>query len=193
MINQNIFKSYDIRGVYPEELDKKTAFLIGRAFVRKTGAKDVVVGYDARLSSIELMKAFEEGVASEGSKVTTIGQAPSECLYFAAGYYSFDAGVMITASHNPKEYNGFKMTVKNGNNIQIISGKELLAEVQQLSQDKVLPASVEVGQKDIWSDYVKHVLSFVDLSKIMPLKIVVDASNGVAVLAIEKIKDKLPC
>src|SRR3989338_5826904 len=109
MINREIFKSYDIRGTYPGQLNENAAYQIGKAFIAHTGAKRVVVGHDARNSSPELFKALAQGLFSEGAKVTTIGQVPTECLYFALAQYDFDAGIMITASHNPKEYNGFKM------------------------------------------------------------------------------------
>src|SRR3989344_4274507 len=111
-INKSIFKSYDIRGIYPEELNEATAYHIGRAFVRFTGAKNVVVCQDARLSSMALLEALAKGMIAENAGVQYIGQLPTECLYFAVAWHDFDAGVMITASHNPKEYNGFKMIVK---------------------------------------------------------------------------------
>ena len=113
MIKSSIFKSYDIRGIYPDQLNEATAYEVGRGFVKHTGAKKIVVGHDARNSSPELFRALSEGLISQGANVTSIGQAPTECVYFALGNYpEFDAGIMITASHNPKEYNGFKMIIK---------------------------------------------------------------------------------
>lgn len=192
MINKTIFKSYDIRGFYPNELDGKTAYTIGRSFVKYTGAKKVVVGQDARTSSPELFKSLVKGIMAEGANVYNIGQVPTECLYFSVGAYDFDAGVMITASHNPKEYNGFKMLKKNKeNSIEIIVGKDLLPIVESADfKDNVTKGKIE--RKDIWQDYMKHILSFVNLESIRPFKVVVDASNGVAGLAISKIGDKLP-
>jgi len=188
-MNTSIFKSYDVRGIYPSELDDKTAFRIGRAFIRKTGAKRVVVGQDARLASPALFKALSAGILAEGAQVHSIGQVPTECLYFGVGSYDFDSGIMITASHNPKEYNGFKMIKKNAN-MDMVRGKDLLAEVKE--EEYVPGESLEVEKKDIWHDYINHILSFVDLSEIMPMKVVVDASNGVAGHAVSRMQDKLP-
>ncbi len=189
-INQAIFKSYDVRGIYPSELNREAAFAVGRAFANHTGAKKVVLGYDARISSPELLYALASGILAEGASVTTIGQAPTECLYFALGTYDYDAGIMITASHNPKEYNGFKMIKRNKGDLEIIRGKDLLSAI--LNDANIPDEKPEIEKKDIWPDYQKHVLSFVDLSEIIPLKIVVDASNGVAGLALDQMKEKLP-
>ncbi len=190
MINQVIFKSYDIRGIFPSELSEEAAFEIGRAFVQKTGAKRVVVGQDARLASPALFKALSAGISAEGGKVYDIGQVPTECVYFAVGSKDFPAGAMITASHNPKEYNGFKMMVRADNNIEMVRGKDLLAEIKEAKEVVLTPP--EVQKEEIWQEYISHVLSFVDLAEIVPMKVVVDASNGVAGLVVSKIQDKLP-
>jgi phosphomannomutase len=190
MINSTIFKSYDIRGTYPNELDEKTAYAIGRGFVKYTGAKNVTVGQDARLSSPALFKGLVEGITAEGANVYNLGQVPTECLYFSVGAYDFDAGIMITASHNPKECNGFKMIKRNGNNIEIIRGKDLSPIVSAGNfEDSVNKGTVD--QKDIWQDFIKHIFSSIKLEKIRDFKIAVDASNGVAGLALSKIEDKL--
>ena len=115
---------------------------------------------------------------------------PTECPYFSVGSYDFDAGIMITASHNPKEYNGFKMAKRVGNNIEMIRGLDLLLIIK--SEDFKKIDQPEIKKVDIWQDYLNHILSFVDLSEIVPLKIIVDASNGVASQAILEIQDKLP-
>lgn len=192
MINKSIFKSYDIRGIYPNELNEEAAFAIGRAFVKQTGAKSVVVGRDTRLGGQALFIALAQGILAEGAKVFDIGQVPTECVYFAVGGKDFPAGIMITASHNPKEYNGLKMLVKNGKDIQIVRGKDLLEAVGQLVKTEIPAQEGEINKLNIWQDFITHVLSFTDLSEITPLKIVVDASNGVAGLAIEKMQEKLP-
>lgn len=189
MLNKSIFKSYDIRGIYPTELDEQAAFLIGRAFIKRTNAKNIAIGYDARVSSPPLFKSVMRGIASQGTKITTIGQLPTETIYFTVGKYDFDAGVMVTASHNPKEYNGFKMVHKQGDDINILSGKELLAAVEE---SEIPEGEVAVEEKDILPDYLKHALSFVDVSKIKPFKIVVDTSNGVAGNLVSRIKEQLP-
>lgn len=189
-INPSIFKSYDIRGIYPEELNEEAAFDIARSFLKFTGAKNIVVGQDTRVSSPALFKAITEGVTAQGGKIYDIGTCPTECLYFSVGNYDYDAGIMITASHNPREYNGFKMLRKNGANLEMVRGKDLLLEITLDSFGKDGKTNVE--KKDIWKDYLNHIFNFIDLSEIVPLKIVVDASNGVAGMVIDKIKDKLP-
>ena len=189
-INKDIFKSYDVRGIYPSELNEEAAFEVGRAFVRQNNAKRVAIGQDARLSSSVLFKALARGVQAEGGQVYDIGKVLSECLYFAVGAYDFDSGIMITASHNPKEYGGFKMVKKEGNGIKIISGNDLLPVVQNL--EPIEFTATEIFKKDVWHDFLNHILDFVDLSEIVPMKIIIDASNGVGGLAVSKIQDKLP-
>ncbi len=188
MLNQSIFKSYDVRGIYPSELNEEAAFTVGGAFVRYTGVKKVVVGYDARISSPALFKALAEGIISEGAEVTGIGQTPTEGLYFAVASYDFDAGIMITASHNPKEYNGFKMMKRESNNIVWVRGKDLLPLVKE--DDFTKNSDIKIKDFDIWPDYLKHIISFSGTVK--NFKIVVDASNGVIGNVISKIKDELP-
>jgi phosphomannomutase len=190
MINPIIFKSYDIRGIYPSELNEDSAFEIGRAFVKYTGAKRVVAGKDARIASPALFNALLRGILAQGGQAYDIGQVPTECLYFSVGSYDFDAGIMVTASHNPKEYDGFKMVKKNGGFIKMVPGKDIAQTVQ--SGEFGAEKNGQIEEKDMWRDYLNHILSFVDLSEIVPMKIVVDASNGVAGHAISKIKDKLP-
>ncbi len=192
-INPEIFKSYDVRGIYPSELNDEAAFEIGRAFVKFSGAKNIAIAFDARISSPSLFKAVSRGVLAEGAKVYELGKTPTECLYFASGYYDYDGGIMVTASHNPKEYNGLKMLKKNGKEIEMVRGQDLLNVVQESAHDKDLEDENNSFKKDFWQDYINHVLSFVDLSEIVPIKIIVDASNGVGGLAVERLKDKLPC
>ena len=129
--NESIFKSYDIRGIYPSELNDETAYLIGRAFAIKSNAKKVTVGYDMRLSSPALKSALIRGITDEGVDVKDIGLVPIDAIYFSVGKLGDEAGIMITASHNPKEYNGFKMVLKN---MQWVRGVELLEEVKNLSK-----------------------------------------------------------
>jgi len=189
-INKEIFKSYDIRGAYPGQLNEQAAFNIGKAFIRLTGAKKVAVCNDARNSGPELLFALARGIISEGGQLSHLGQLPTECLYFGVGNYDFPAGVMVTASHNPKEYNGFKMIKKVDGNIEMVRGEALRDIVG--NEDYTNGEPLELNKKDILKDYSNHILGFVDLSQINPLKIIVDASNGVAGKIILDIKDKLP-
>ncbi len=187
-INKSIFKAYDVRGIYPTDLNEAAAYQVGRAFIRFSGAKNVVICQDARLSSPELFKALVQGVLAEGAQVTSIGQMPTECLYFAVAKYDFDGGIMITASHNPKEYNGFKMVKKDGSSIRVIPGTDLLSFLG--TQDVNESTDVAVNHKDIWPAYIDFMGIF--SSDIKPFKIVVDASNGVVGKSIENMRAHLP-
>jgi phosphomannomutase len=190
MINSSIFKSYDVRGIYPSELNEEAAFAIGQAFIAHTGAKKVAVGHDARLSSPALFKSLAEGIISQGADVYDIGQVPTECSYFGIGNYDeFDAAIMITASHNPKEYNGFKMMVKKGNDIVWVRGKDLLSLIG--GNSPVIASEAKQSQKNILQDYVNYVLKF--SGNIKPFKIVIDASNGVIGKIITMLEKSLPC
>jgi len=189
-INPTIFKSYDIRGIYPKELNEEAIYDIGRSFIKYTGAKRVVVGMDARLSSPALFNSLARGLNHQGADVFDIGQVPTECLYFSVGSYNFDAGIMLTASHNPKEYNGLKMIQKDQEDINIIRGKDLLSTIE-LNNFKT-DGELKIQKQDIWEDFLNHIFSFIDVSKLEPFKIVIDASNGVAGNAISKMEKRLP-
>ncbi|PIS40887.1 MAG: phosphomannomutase/phosphoglucomutase [Candidatus Kerfeldbacteria bacterium CG08_land_8_20_14_0_20_43_14] len=191
MLNPKIFKSYDIRGIYPTDLNGETAFLVGQGYARLTGVKKIVVGRDMRIGSPELTKKFIEGAASQGVAVDDIGQVPIDMVYFSTGFFKYDGGLMITASHNPKEYNGVKMTVFN-NGLNMISGQKIY---EFIKDKKFSPADKpgSVSKKDFWQDYLNHIFSFTDIAKIKPFKIVVDAGNGMAGKVMPLIFEKLPC
>ncbi len=187
-INQTIFKSYDIRGIYPEELNEDAAYSIGRAFAGASKAKEVVVGSDMRLSGPALKKALIKGITDQGVNVKDIGLVPIDAVYFSVGKLGDEAGIMITASHNPKEYNGFKMVLKD---MKWIRGVDLVAEVENLSPE-INKEKGRVRQEDIMIKYISHVLSFIDADKIKPLKIVVDAGNGMAGKVMPILTENLP-
>lgn len=190
-INPSIFKSYDIRGVYPTELNEETAYKIGQAFVEYIRAKNVVVGRDMRLSSPALFKALTKGITAQGADVYNVGQVPTEGVYFTVGHYKYDGGIMTTASHNPKNYNGFKLIKKEANRIDVIRGEEIGKIVKQgdfLKSEK----KGTIKNIDIWQDYLNHIFSFVDVKKIKPYKVVMDAGNGMAGKVIPLLENKLP-
>ena len=189
-INPKIFKSYDVRGIYPADLNEKIAFKIGQALIKKTRAQKVVVGRDIRLSSFNLSEALIKGILSQRADVYNIGLVPTEGVYFTTNYYSYDAGVMITASHNPKEYNGFKMVKKEKKWAKVIPGKDLKEFIKK--EDGRLKKAGKIKELDIWPDYLNHILSFIEPKKIKPFKIVVDASNGMAAKVLPKLEPKLP-
>jgi phosphomannomutase len=194
-INSKIFRSYDIRGVYPDDLNEQTISLIGKAFAKLVKEKSnsqrprVVIGRDMRISSPSLSGALVEVLLSHGVDVDYIDLVTVDAVYFAVGKFGYDGGIMVTASHNPKEYGGMKMILKG---MTWVRGVELFEIIKQLSSEQVVPA---LGQKklvDIWPDYISHVLSFIDQDKVKPLRVIVDAGNGMAGLAIPKITKQLP-
>ncbi|MAF25082.1 phosphomannomutase/phosphoglucomutase [bacterium] len=193
-INEKIFKSYDIRGTYPEQLNEEAAYWVGRAYAQRvatTGGAYAIVGRDMRISGEALHAELVRGITDEGLDVKDIGLVPIDAVYFAAGVQKHHAGIMITASHNPKEYNGFKMVLKD---MQWIRGVELRDEVLALVAKDPAPADKRgsVEELDIYPDYIKHVLSFADLKKIKPMKVVVDAGNGMAGTVIPLLEPHLP-
>ncbi len=174
----DVFKAYDIRGIYPSELDENFAYKLGRAFVTYLRCKQVVVGRDARLSSPSLFKALVKGITEQGADVVDIGLCSTPMFYFALGNYKFASGIMVSASHNPAQYNGFKLYKKNVEPIGAGFGME---ELQKLVEKNKFPAVKRTGKlssKKILDDYVKKVYSFA--KKFKQLKIVVDAGNGMA-------------
>ncbi len=190
-MKKNIFREYDIRGIYPEEINEETAFKIGQAFVKYTKAKKVAVGYDARLSSKKIFDNLSKGIISQRADVFSIGEMPTECLYFAVGNHDYDSGVMITASHNPKEYNGFKMIRKKENKPWVVRGKYLLPLIEK---NDFIESQVKgkIEEINIINHYIEKILSFVDTGKIKRKKVVFDAGNGVAGKVLKHLLPKIP-
>jgi phosphomannomutase len=186
-----IFKAYDVRGIYPDELDEGTARKIGNAFVRFTGADTVVVGHDMRPSSVPLAKAFEEGVTLAGADVVDIGLASTDMTYFASGHLDAPAA-MFTASHNPAQYNGIKMCRAAAAPIGEQTG---LAQIKQAVADGLVERAEEAGrveERDLLEEFAEHVRSFVDTSTLRPLRVVADTANGMGGLVVPKVFEGLP-
>ncbi len=192
-VDEKIFKAYDIRGTYPDQLNEEVAYKVGRALVEYLKPKNVAVGRDMRLSSPKLHEALTRGIIEGGCDVIDIGLVSTDCLYFAVGKFGYDAGVMITASHNPPEYNGFKMCREEA---VPLSGEAGIDQIKALILKNDFPAPQKLGtakKRDIDSAYVQHLLSFVDKDKIKPFKIVIDAGNGMAGKIIPKLFSHLRC
>jgi phosphomannomutase len=186
----SIFKAYDIRGVYPDQLDEAAARRIGSAFAEFTRAGRIVMGRDSRLSSPALSAAFAEGVTGRGPDVVDIGLATTDMLYFASGRLGLP-GAMFTASHNPPEWNGIKLCRAGAAPVGEDSG---LVEVRELAERDLPPtgATGRLTSRDMLEDFVDHVLSFIAADRLAPLTVVADAANGMAGLVLPTIFERLP-
>ena len=193
-LDPTIFKSYDVRGIVPAQLDESIAYAVGRAFVEVLGRKNICIGRDMRPSGPAFAQALARGAMDGGADVTDIGLISTDAVYFAVGQYGFDGGIMITASHNPAEYNGFKFCREMASAVSIETG---LAEVRDkvISGDFATPARRgNLHQRDILDDFAAHCASFiVDVAKIKPFKIAIDAGNGMAGVTVPRVFAHLPC
>jgi phosphomannomutase len=186
-----IFKAYDVRGVVPDELDEGVAEAIGAAFARLTEASVVVTVHDMRTSSGPLADAFARGATSQGADVVAAGLGSTDMLYYAAGSLGVP-GAMITASHNPSRYNGIKLCRDGARPVGQDTG---LAQLRQMIEAGGAPAAGSAGtvtQRDLLSGYAEHLKKLVDVSAIRPLKVAVDAGNGMAGYTVPRVFDGLP-
>jgi len=185
------FKAYDLRGRVPEQLNPELAERIGRAYVEVTGARKVIVGYDIRLSSPEISRALEAGLMAAGADVYDIGLGGTEQVYFATSHYKMDGGIMVTASHNPKDHNGMKMVGPESRPISSDNGlNEIRDRVAQPFTDAPEPGKYHT--LDVMADYVEHLLGYVDVATLKPLTIVANPGNGGAGLVVEELEKHLP-
>jgi phosphomannomutase len=191
VLDPDVFKAYDVRGLYRTELDEEGAYAIGRAYVEQFEPRQIAVGRDMRLSSPTMARAVIEGAADAGADVLDVGLVGTEMVYFAVGALELHGGIMVTASHNPKEYTGMKI-VRRG--ALPVGGDSGLLDVR----DRALAAGWreaqrgEVRDEDIWDRFVDRVLSFIDVSALKPLKVVIDAANGMAGVMLPPVLDRLP-
>src|SRR6476660_8832504 len=180
MLDPKVFKAYDVRGIYPDEIDEAGAEAIARAYVEQFEPRRIAVGRDMRLSSPTMAEAVIRGATAAGCDVLDIGLVGTEMVYFAVGSLELEGGIMVTASHNPKEYTGMKI-VRRG--ALPVGGDSGLLDVR----DRALAGAWRSGRErgsirdeDIWSSFVDRVLSFIDASALKPLRVVIDAANGMA-------------
>lgn len=195
-VTNKAFKAYDVRGVYPTEVNEELAYRVGRIFSAMFAAETVVVGHDIRLSGPALVEALTEGLRHGGTKVVDIGQCGTEMIYFATAHLKADGGIMITASHNPKEYNGMKLVRRDARPISADTGLKEIGEmaaaqnfVHQLVPGKTLGAAEKM---DIMPAYIEHLLSYVDVKALKPMKIVANPGNGGAGPVVKELAKHLP-
>jgi len=192
VLEPGVFKAYDVRGLYRSELDEEGAYAIGRAYVEQFEPVRIAVGGDMRVSSPSMAAAVREGAADAGADVLDVGMVGTEMVYFAVGELGLDGGVMVTASHNPKEYTGMKI-VRRG--ALPVGGDSGLLDVRDRALSGAWRSGRERGSirdEDIWSSFVDRVLSFIDASALKPLRVVIDAANGMAGVMLPPVLERLP-
>jgi len=198
-VNPKIFRAYDIRGIYPQDLNEKSAYKIGRAFAaylkenEAESPEKIAVGRDARLSSPALSRSFISGIIDEGINVLDIGLVTVDMTYFASGYFHIPAA-MVTASHNPKEYNGFKLMKKDVEFMGIGSGLEEIKKM--ITGESALPRFKaecgKIAEQSVLNQYLDHVLNFVDIDALRPMRVAIDTGSGVVGPVIKKVLEKIP-
>ena len=191
MLAPSVFKAYDVRGLYPSELDEDGAYRIGRAYVEHFEPRRIAVGRDMRLSSPAMARAVVDGAADGGADVVDIGLVGTEMLYHAVSELDLDGGICVTASHNPRDYTGMKI-VRRG--ALPVGGDSGLAEIRERALAEPGPAGRRgaVREEDVWPTFVAKVLSFVDPPSIRRLRVVVDAANGMAGAMLPPVLERLP-
>lgn len=200
-INSDIFRAYDVRGIYPQDINEETAFFIGQAFAKflkknnKSKVLKVAIGRDCRISSPILFRGLSKGVLSLGVNIINIGLTTTAMLYFAVAHYKLDGGIEITASHNPPKYNGFKIVRETSFPVGRDNGlKEIERLAKKFQKQKIIMVGKKYGRvskKNISSDYIKFNLRDINLKKVKPLKLVVDTANGISGVIAPKILEKI--
>ena len=192
MLDPKVFKAYDVRGIYPDDLDEAGGYAIGRGYVEQFEPRRIAVGRDMRLSSPRMAAEVIRGATEAGAEVLDLGLVGTEMVYFAVGELGLDGGIEVTASHNPKEYTGLKI-VRRG--ALPVGGESGLLDVRDRALAIGDRASAGVGRVstyDIWPAYVDRVMSFIDTTSIRRLKVVIDAANGMAGAMLPPVLERLP-
>ncbi len=191
-IDQTVFKAYDVRGLYPSQINEDLAHQIGRAFVAFLEAKRIAVSRDMRVSSPTLSAAFIDGAQTQGADVVDFGMLATDMLYYAVARDHFDGGAQITASHNPKEYNGVKMVRQQA---FPLSGDAGISDIREMILADQIPTPTAYGslrEEQLLDDYLEHILSFVDLGALRPFQLALDAGSGMGGLVAPALFDRLP-
>jgi phosphomannomutase len=188
-----VFKAYDIRGIYPDELDEAGAYAIGRAYVEEFEPRSIAVGRDMRLSSPSMAEAVMRGAADSGVDVLDVGMVGTEMLYFAVGDLELEGGIMVTASHNPKDYTGMKIVRRGALPVGGDSGLlDIRTRAMALADPSQRQSVGQVRQEDIWPRWVDAVLAFIHVDAVKPLRVVIDAANGMAGVMLPPVLERLP-
>lgn len=197
MISTKAFKAYDIRGIVPTEVNEELAYRLGRSLAFYLKAKHLVIGHDIRLSGPALSKAAAEGMRDGGAGVWDLGQCGTEMMYFATAHLKADGGMMVTASHNPKDYNGMKLVRSGSRPISADTGLKDLADLVSAEDFETrVPKAEKRGdyeEVNIMPSYVDHLLTYIDSSRLLPLKIVANPGNGGAGPVVKELAKHLPC
>ncbi|MDQ3865701.1 MAG: phosphomannomutase/phosphoglucomutase [Actinomycetota bacterium] len=190
-LDPKVFKAYDVRGIHPDELDEEGAYRIGRAYADVFEPRRIAVGRDMRTSSPTMAQAVIRGAADGGADVVDIGMVGTEMLYFAVGELRLDGGIAVTASHNPREYTGMKI-VRRG--ALPVGGESGLVAIKERAGEEVAPpvARGAVAERDVYPAFGDRVLSFVDVDALKPLRVAIDAANGMAGQMLSPILERLP-
>ena len=191
-MNVASFKAYDVRGRVPDELNEDIAYAIGRAFAEKISPKHVVVGHDIRLSSPIIAKALMQGLRDSSVDVSFIGTCGTEEIYFATNHYGFDGGIIVTASHNPKDFNGMKMVLSGSRPVSKDSGLFDIRDLVKANQFGVPTREGHHRVLDHRVPYIKKLLSYVDVSCLKPLRVVANPGNGGAGPVMNELAEELP-
>jgi phosphomannomutase len=191
MLDPSVFKAYDVRGLYSEELDEDGAYAIGRAYVEQFEPKSVAVGRDMRVSAPAMAEAVMRGCADGGADVLDLGLVGTEMVYYAVGALALDGGICVTASHNPKQYTGMKI-VRRG--ALPVGGDSGLLDVRTRALAGFRPSAHpgQIQPHDVWAGFVEKVLGFIDVEALRPLRVVVDAANGMAGAMLPPVLERLP-
>lgn len=188
----SIFKAYDVRGIYPNEINESIAHNIGLALANYLGKGPIVVGRDMRLSSPQLSESLQRGIAAGGAAVWDIGLCSTDMVTYATGANGAAGGVMVTASHNPSEWNGFKFCREEGIPLSGKVGLDVMEKRIASGDLQKAPSPASIEERNFREAYVRHLLSFIDVKRLKPLKVVVDAGNGMAGLMVPEVAKHLP-
>lgn len=191
-ISIDCFKAYDVRGQIPNQLNADVCYRIGNAAAEFLDGASIVVGRDMRLSSDEFADAVIQGVIDAGADALDIGLCGTEMVYFATSFLNASGGIMVTASHNPADYNGLKLVREEARPISADSGLVEIRSIAERDDRRLAGSKGSIHRPDVFADYVEHMLSYVDLGKLKPLKLVVNAGNGCAGIAIDRLEPHLP-